>query len=146
MLNGLSVDVEVWFQVGAFETVIDRGDWPRLETRVERNTDAVLALYNRATTVRLHGESILPAGTELNGDLGVLDGPLVLAGRVLGNVVVINGDLRFEPGAEVGGDVIVVGGIAYGLAHARVHGTTTVYREPLRYRRDGDLLARLLRG
>src|SRR5690606_20625324 len=105
--------------------------------------DAVLALYNRATTVRLHGESILPAGTELNGDLGVLDGPLVLAGRVLGNVVVINGDLRFEPGAEVGGDVIVVGGIAHGLAHARVHGTTTVYREPLRYRRDGDLLVRV---
>src|SRR5690606_36546551 len=102
--------------------------------------DAVLSLYNRATTVRLHGESILPAGTELAGDLGVLDGPLVLAGRVRGSVVVINGDLRFEPGAEVGGDVIVVGGIVHGLASARVHGTATVYREPLRYRRDGDLL------
>ena len=45
MLNGLSVDVEEWFQVGAFETTIDRGDWPRLESRVERNTDAVLALF-----------------------------------------------------------------------------------------------------
>jgi hypothetical protein len=29
-LNGLSVDVEDWFQVGAFETVIDRGDWDGL--------------------------------------------------------------------------------------------------------------------
>ena len=102
--------------------------------------DAVLALYNRATTVRLHGESILPAGTELAGDLGVLDGPLVIAGRVRGSVVVINGDLRLEPGAEIGGDVIVVGGIAHGLADARVHGTAIVYREPLRYRREGDLL------
>ncbi|WP_174292743.1 XrtA system polysaccharide deacetylase [Sphingomonas bacterium] len=45
MLNGLSVDVEDWFQVGAFETVIDKADWPRLESRVERNTDAVLALF-----------------------------------------------------------------------------------------------------
>ncbi len=45
MLNGLSVDVEDWFQVGAFETVIDRADWSRLESRVERNTDAVLALF-----------------------------------------------------------------------------------------------------
>ena len=45
MLNGLSVDVEEWFQVGAFETVIDKADWPRLESRVERNTDAVLALF-----------------------------------------------------------------------------------------------------
>ena len=46
--NGLSVDVEDWFQVGAFERVIDKGDWPRLESRVERNTDAVLALFAEA--------------------------------------------------------------------------------------------------
>ncbi|PZP08497.1 MAG: polysaccharide deacetylase family protein, partial [Sphingomonas hengshuiensis] len=43
MLNGLSVDVEDWFQVGAFETVIAKADWDRLTSRVERNTDAVLA-------------------------------------------------------------------------------------------------------
>lgn len=48
MLNALSVDVEDWFQVGAFETVIDRGDWDRLNHRVERNSDAVLALFDRA--------------------------------------------------------------------------------------------------
>lgn len=46
--NGLSVDVEDWFQVGAFERVIDKADWPRLESRVERNTDAVLALFAEA--------------------------------------------------------------------------------------------------
>lgn len=45
MLNGLSVDVEDWFQVGAFERVIDRADWDGLERRVERNTDAVLELF-----------------------------------------------------------------------------------------------------
>jgi len=45
MLNGLSVDVEDWFQVGAFEKVIDKADWDRLTPRVERNTDAVLALF-----------------------------------------------------------------------------------------------------
>lgn len=43
--NALSVDVEDWFQVGAFETVINRGDWDSLTSRVERNTDAVLALF-----------------------------------------------------------------------------------------------------
>ncbi len=48
MRNALSVDVEDWFQVGAFETVIDKGDWPRLESRVARNTDAVLDLFGRA--------------------------------------------------------------------------------------------------
>ena len=48
MLNALSVDVEDWFQVGAFETVIDRADWDALPQRVERNSDAVLALFERA--------------------------------------------------------------------------------------------------
>jgi len=46
--NGLSVDVEEWFQVGAFERVIDKGDWPRLESRVEANTGAVLDLFAAA--------------------------------------------------------------------------------------------------
>ena len=45
MRNGLSVDVEDWFQVGAFERVIHRADWDALDSRVERNTDAVLALF-----------------------------------------------------------------------------------------------------
>ena len=45
ILNGMSVDVEDWFQVGAFETVIDKGDWDSLQPRVEANTDAVLALF-----------------------------------------------------------------------------------------------------
>ena len=48
MRNALSVDVEDWFQVGAFETVIDRKDWDSLECRVERNTDAVMALFDDA--------------------------------------------------------------------------------------------------
>lgn len=45
MRHAMSVDVEDWFQVGAFERVIDRADWERLDRRVERNTDAVLALF-----------------------------------------------------------------------------------------------------
>lgn len=46
--NALSVDIEDWFQVGAFETVIDRRDWDGLDRRVEANTDAVLALFDEA--------------------------------------------------------------------------------------------------
>jgi len=47
MRNALSVDVEDWFQVGAFERVIDRAHWPALESRVARNTDRVLDLFAR---------------------------------------------------------------------------------------------------
>ena len=43
--NAFSVDVEDWFQVGAFENTLKRGDWGALEPRVERNTDACLALF-----------------------------------------------------------------------------------------------------
>ena len=48
MLNALSVDVEDWFQVGAFETVIDRSEWEDLPGRVVRNSEAVLDLFERA--------------------------------------------------------------------------------------------------
>jgi polysaccharide deacetylase family protein (PEP-CTERM system associated) len=48
MLNALSVDVEDWYMVGAFERTISRADWPTKEVRVERNTDAVLALFDEA--------------------------------------------------------------------------------------------------
>ncbi len=48
MLNALSVDIEDWFQVGAFEKVIARQAWDGLEQRVERNADAVLSLFDQA--------------------------------------------------------------------------------------------------
>jgi polysaccharide deacetylase family protein (PEP-CTERM system associated) len=48
MLNALSVDVEDWFQVGAFENAIARDSWDGLEHRVERNGEAVLDLFDRA--------------------------------------------------------------------------------------------------
>jgi polysaccharide deacetylase family protein (PEP-CTERM system associated) len=48
ILNGLSVDVEEWFQVGAFEHVIDKRDWASLQTRVEASTGMVLDLFAEA--------------------------------------------------------------------------------------------------
>jgi len=48
MRNALSVDVEDWFQVGAFEKVIARDAWETLPRRVEANTDRVLDLFAAA--------------------------------------------------------------------------------------------------
>lgn len=45
MRNALSVDVEDWFHVGAFERVIKHDDWAGLECRVERNTDILLDMF-----------------------------------------------------------------------------------------------------
>lgn len=46
--NGLSVDVEDWFQVGAFENVIDRDDWDSMALRVEDNVLRILDLFDAA--------------------------------------------------------------------------------------------------
>ena len=45
IVNGLSVDVEDWFQVGAFENVIARDTWERLPLRVSDNVLRVLDLF-----------------------------------------------------------------------------------------------------
>lgn len=50
VLNGMSVDVEEWFQVGAFERTIDKRDWDALESRVAANTAAVLDLFAETGT------------------------------------------------------------------------------------------------
>lgn len=47
IINALTIDVEDWFQVGAFEGVIDRGSWDDCAFRVEENTDRALALFAR---------------------------------------------------------------------------------------------------
>ena len=46
ILNGLSVDVEDWFQVGAFENTIDRADWDGMALRVADNVGFVLDLFD----------------------------------------------------------------------------------------------------
>ena len=48
VVNGLSVDVEDWFQVGAFEGVIDRSNWDGMSDRVERNCNAILEMFAAA--------------------------------------------------------------------------------------------------
>jgi polysaccharide deacetylase family protein (PEP-CTERM system associated) len=48
IVNGLSVDVEDWFHVGAFEDVIARESWAGLADRVERNLNAILDLFDEA--------------------------------------------------------------------------------------------------
>ncbi len=44
--NAMTVDVEDYFQVSAFEKHIDRADWDRLPHRVEQNTHRILDLFN----------------------------------------------------------------------------------------------------
>lgn len=44
--NAMSVDVEDYFQVSAFEPYIDKAEWESLPCRVEANVDRILALFD----------------------------------------------------------------------------------------------------
>ena len=105
-------------------------------------SDEVIAFYNAPGTTRLVGRTKLPSGNEWRGNVAVRNGPVLVGGRIQGTLVVINGDLVFDTGAEVTGDVIVVGGIVDDTTKARIGGEVRQYREPLLYRlrKDGDEL------
>jgi polysaccharide deacetylase family protein (PEP-CTERM system associated) len=47
-LNAFTVDVEDYYQVEAFKGVIDSASWDRMPSRVDRNTDRLLGLFDKA--------------------------------------------------------------------------------------------------
>ena len=50
ILNALTVDVEDYFQVSAFAGCVARSEWDTLESRVCRNTERLLELFEQAGT------------------------------------------------------------------------------------------------
>jgi polysaccharide deacetylase family protein (PEP-CTERM system associated) len=50
MLNALTIDVEDYYHVSAFEAVVPFADWERYESRVEKNTHHILDLLDAYTT------------------------------------------------------------------------------------------------
>ncbi|HUR94363.1 MAG TPA: BamA/TamA family outer membrane protein [Gemmatimonadales bacterium] len=70
----------------------------------------LLEFYNDSSTTRMQGDVSFPAGSEFAGRLALFRGSLRLAGRVRGDIVVINATLYLLPGADVQGNVLVVGG------------------------------------
>src|SRR5438046_982650 len=97
--------------------------------------------YNAPTTTRLVGRARLPHGNEWRGDVAVRNGTVVVAGRVDGTLLVINGDAILDTGAVVTGDVIVVGGTVARRPTAVVSGELRVYTAPLAYRTKGEEIA-----
>lgn len=47
-VNVMTVDVEDYFQVSAFESTVSRDAWPAFESRVGRNTERLLEMFERA--------------------------------------------------------------------------------------------------
>lgn len=47
MRHAMTIDVEDYFQVSAFENLVSVEDWGNMEVRVEANTDRMLALFDQ---------------------------------------------------------------------------------------------------
>jgi hypothetical protein len=100
----------------------------------------VVALFNSATTLRATDRLEIPAGRDVQGNVSVLNGPLTIGGRVAGRVLAINSDVILLRGARVDGDLLVVGGEVEGRDSAVIGGELRIYRPPLRYTQEGELL------
>ncbi|HEY9464769.1 MAG TPA: polysaccharide deacetylase family protein, partial [Vicinamibacterales bacterium] len=48
IVNAMTVDVEDYFHVSAFENTVSRSQWETLDSRVSRNTERLLELFDRA--------------------------------------------------------------------------------------------------
>ena len=64
--------------------------------------DEVQLVFNARTTRRATGDFIVSASEVIDGDVAVLGGQVVIAGRVSGKVAVINGSLVIRDAGRVG--------------------------------------------
>jgi len=127
------------FALALLPTALDgqRVEEPDLPRAV---AEEIVDYFNRPSTIRLQGRAEIPAGRSVDGDVAVLRGPVEVAGEILGDLVVVNGDLVVAEGGRVSGDVTVLGGRA-DVPSGTVEGRLTVYDEALRYSARGDRIA-----
>ena len=121
-------------EVGAQErdTLIDRTGLPRDVAR------EATRLFNETATLRSTGRVDIDEDRVIDGDVAVLNGPLLISGRVKGRVLAINSDVILRPTARIDGDLLVVGGEVEGRHTAFVGGEIRIYRQQLQYVREGD--------
>ena len=46
MLNAITIDLEDYYQVTAFDHIIDRQNWDNIETRIQQNLEKVLSILD----------------------------------------------------------------------------------------------------
>ena len=76
----------------------------------------------------------------VEGNVAVQNGPLVIGGRVNGNVLAVNSDVILREGARIDGDLWIVGGRIRGRQNASIGGELRVYEARVITRREGENL------
>src|SRR5680860_365295 len=87
---------------------------PELEWELLRMFDGNAQRFDGATTIeRLQ---------VVRGDVAAMGGPLRVAGRIMGDVAMVNGDVVVESGGSVTGSITVIGGEVRMVDEAEVGG------------------------
>ncbi|HEX6559281.1 MAG TPA: hypothetical protein VF021_07455 [Longimicrobiales bacterium] len=114
----------------AQERPLARADLPRaVEARLT-------AIIEDPATRQIHGAATIADTVDTN--VVAYTGPLVVSGKIGGELIVVDGNVEFQPGAVVTGEVTVVGGEAVGLENAAIGGTVTMYGEGFNFFRGGE--------
>jgi len=98
----------------------------------------VVTRWNGPNAARATDRLEIDEAREVPGDVAVLNGPLIIAGHIRGNVLAVNSDVLIRRTARVDGDLLVVGGDIEGRNTAQINGSTRIYRQSLAYREEGD--------
>lgn len=97
-------------------------------------------LFNEPAALRSTGRVEIDENRTVDGDVAVVDGPVLISGRVRGRVLAINSDVILRSTARIDGDLLVVGGEVEGRHAAYVGGEIRIYRQELQYSMDGDVM------
>lgn len=118
----------------------ERGE-PRVGPLSAQVTATVIDAWNNPGTRQVRGRFVVAVTDTIRSSLAVLDGPVIVSGTVLGDLVVINGDVRLDSTALVRGSVVVAGGVVVGRTRGRVEGDIKAWRSSLAYREeDGRMI------
>ncbi len=84
------------------------------------------------------GRLEIGVGRDVDGNIAVEHGPLVLAGHIAGRVTASTANVVLGPTARIDGDLLVVGGDVEGRNNALIGGAVRIYRDSLIYSEESD--------
>lgn len=93
--------------------------------------ELIVEVANAPTTSRFDGPTRIGDGRIITGEVVVLDGSLEVAGRIQGDVIVVNGDLSVAEGGRIDGAVLVVGGRVRSVPDGSVGGEVLQFSQRL---------------
>lgn len=121
----------------AVTTTVQAQERPLAKADLPRGVEARLnAIIENPATRQLNGAATI--ADTVAGDVVAFKGPMTLAGRIEGELIVVEGNVDFQPGATVTGDVTVINGEATGLESANIGGTVTMYGDGFKFFHRGE--------